>query len=198
MSLLRIWPNDAVMLWTVIVAFLKSRSLIIQGEQDFSLWPTLVRFSHVSEICAYWTTKGLGPSTAWNLGISRWISYSSYTVFFIQQGFCMCWGAYLLLFCSQTVSGEASKQLFLYLPARSRCPQCNTQSVPQRADSWDGQGTTGWEKRSYWSKMRCRSWRRAVLSRLLPSDQTTPPLQGVWSVITKDHVALVSFTVGAV
>lgn len=176
MSLLCIWPNDAVMLWTVIVAFLKSRSLIIQGEQDFSLWPTLVRFSQVSEICAYWTTKGLGPSTAWNLGISRWISYSSYTVFFIQQGFFYVLGC-LLLFCSQTVSGEASKQLSLYLPACSRCPQCNMQSVPQRADSWDAQGTTGWEKRRYWSKTRCRSPEpgRALSPAPWRPDHTTSP-----------------------
>lgn len=197
MSLLCIWPNGAVMLWTVIVAFLKSRRLLIQGEQDFSLWPTLVRFSQVSEICAYWTTKGLGPSTAWNLGTSGWISYSSYTVFFIQQGFFMCWGAYyysvLRLYQEKLPSSSpyiSRHAADVHSATCSRCPKELTAEMGREPQAGRRE-VTG-------PKSGAGARSRAVLSRLLPGDQTTPPLQGVWSVITKDHVALVSFTVGAV
>lgn len=77
-------------------------------------------FSQDLEICAYCTTKGLGLSTACNLGISRWGQYSSHPVFYIQQLFFLC--ALVLIYYYSVLRLYQEK-----LPSSSPC-------VPQQAD----------------------------------------------------------------
>lgn len=158
-----------------------------------------MRFSEGLEVCAYCTTKGLGPSTACNLGVSRWGQYSSYTVFFIWQLFNVLGCLFIIIQFLDCIRKSFQAALLV-------SPNMQQMSTVQHAALTleelvvkTGREPTTRRELTH-PKLGARPWSRAALSWLLsqcPSDQTTPPLQGVWSVIMKDHVALVSFTVRA-
>lgn len=156
-------------------------------------------------MCVYCTTKGLGPSTACNWGVSRWGQYSSYSVFYIQQLFNVL-GCLFIIILFLRIQPKLYQEK---LPSSSPCiPQHahDVHSVTHHPCPKELIVKTGREPKARRGEVThpkpgARAWSRAVLSWLLsqcPRDRTTPPLQGVWSVIMKDHVALVSFTVRAV